>query len=416
MNLSYKSKKILFSVFSAYMFCSIIFPSNLKLYKRISISDMLFLILFLTYGVLIAKEFTFKEYVSFKIKRLFKNGLVKSMTILFVLMVISTIYAESKSIALNESFRFLTYIFIGALILSEINTKNFIRLIFVNYVMATMVLNIIGIVQYFTRIGISTTVNIVSETFRLEATLGNPNSFGAYLVISIFPCIMLFINEKNKKLKSFYGIHILFTIINLILTYSRNSWLAFGIGLIILTVMYSWKFIIPIILCGSVSLFIPSVAGRIKQFTDMSQNMSRINIWKIALKMIQDHPLRGVGNGNFAVLYDSYVEKYPELWMEYVTGYPTHNSYLKVFSELGIFALVIFLTIIFKITKNIYYLSKNLKSIFKYFYIGFFISLIIMIILNIFDNVFFVPQIASVFWIIVFSGEVVRENITIFNN
>lgn len=398
------------------MFLLIILPSNFKLYKKLSPADLAFIVLFLSYLFFILKTGEIKKYISIKVKKALKNSLIRLMILLLILMVVSTIYASNKAIALNESVRFLSYIMIGFLIISELNTKHFFSMIVFNYILISFLLNILGLIQYFTGIGISTTVNIVSNTLRLESTFGNPNSFGAYIVLALFPTIMIFIKEKNSKLKTFYGVQVVLSLITLILTYSRNSWLAFFVGILIITIMYSWKFIFIIIAGGGISLFIPSIMGRVKQFTDMSQNMSRINIWKIAIKMIKDHPIRGVGNGNFSVLYDSYVEKYPELWMEFVTAFPTHNAYLKVFSELGVFGLVIFLSIIFNLMKTMIYLNKKLKGNFKNFYMGFFVSCCVMLILNIFDNIFFVPQIALPFWIMVFVGEYIKDNMGFFNN
>jgi O-antigen ligase len=216
---------------------------------------------------------------------------------------------------------------------------------------------------------------------------------------------MLFLLNKNKKIRFAYLALSIVSFINLILTLSRNSWLAFAIGVLILIFTYNWKFVYLIVVGGIASMFIPIVNTRIKQFTDFSQNEGRIKIWNIAAKMIKDHPIRGVGNGNFSELYDSYVEKYPEYWQEFVSQFPTHNSYLKIQSELGIAGTVSFLCTIVFIFKNLLTSCKKCSSLAKYFYKGFLISSVCMVILNLFDNILFVPQVAIVFWIFVFISE-----------
>lgn len=411
MYMTKKHRRILRNLFAIYMIVSIILPSNLKIYKKFSYGDAMFIILFLSYFTFIIQINNKKLYLKFKIKRLKKNKLIAGMNLLFIIMIISVSYSAYKGIALNEAIRFLSYILIGCFILNEINDKNSIKLILEVFIFSTFALNIIGVLQYFTKLGVSTYAVILENRPRVEATLGNPNSFGAYLAMSIFPCFMLYLYESNKKKKAFYGINAVLTVINLILTYSRNSWLAFGIGLVFMAIIYSWKFIIAILLGGVAAFSIPSVMERIKQFKDSSQNISRLNIWKTALKMIKEHPLSGVGNGNFSALYDSYVMKYPELKMEGISEFPSHNSYLKVFSELGLFGFITFVFIIFSIIKDLICVFKKSEDYFKYFYTGFLTSAIVMIFLNIFDNILFVPQVAIAFWILVFLAESLIQNV-----
>lgn len=59
---------------------------------------------------------------------------------------------------------------------------------------------------------------------------------------------------------------------------------------------------------------------------------SRIGFWKAGLKMLGDHPLLGVGPGNFSL---SYAEKYAAPGDEPGT-WATHSIYLQALSELGV--------------------------------------------------------------------------------
>ena len=182
----------------------------------------------------------------------------------------------------------------------------------------------------------------------------NSNNLGMFMILIIFPLIMLFLNEKERKHKYIYGALSLIAFINIILSYSRNAWLGFGIGLIVLTLIYSWKIILGILGIGIISIFIPSIFNRLKEFTDISQNMSRIKLWDIALLMIKDHPVKGVGNGNYRVLYDTYklklnkkIEYYPS------ENFHPHNIFLKIQSEIGVFGLIFFLGMMISVFKNI---------------------------------------------------------------
>jgi O-antigen ligase len=294
------------------------------------------------------------------------------------------------------------YLTIGFLIHSEFCEAEAIRAFIYTFIASIVTVNVTGIYQFITKTGIKVNVDINGSTGRIESTFGNPNGFGAFLVMALFPCIMLMLSSKNIRTKILYMTLSLLCFTNLMLCLSRNSWLAFAIGMLILVFTYNWKLIFAALAAGIGSMLIPTISARIKQFTDFSQNQGRIKIWSIATKMIGDHPVRGVGNGNFSVLYDSYVEKYPEYWEEFVSSFPTHNSYLKIQSELGILGTVPFLSSIFFSFRSILQSLKCYSGMIKYFYNGFLISAVCMLILNLFDNILFVPQVAVVFWVFIF--------------
>jgi len=71
----------------------------------------------------------------------------------------------------------------------------------------------------------------------------------------------------------------------------------------------------------------------------------RIECWKSALKIFKDHPIFGVGAGNFEV----YVEKYGSERLEALTDElnvktkRAHNDFLEVLSEEGVFGFSLFL-------------------------------------------------------------------------
>lgn len=404
-----KDKRYLSIFISIYLFSAIVLPNKFKIVNKLSIADALFAIILIAYIIVVIRSKDtlisfFNNTIDF-----FKRPFVFFMSFLMLIMLISTSYASNKSIALNESFRFFIYLSLGYLIIYELSDSKSIGLIINVFLASTFVLDILGIVQYFTKIGASVSLELLGTTQRIEATLGNPNAFGAYLVIALFPCIMLLIYEKNKAKKLFISIVCLLSLINLQFTLSRNAWLSFAFGITLLTILYSWKFIIFILAGAGAALFVPQIAARVRQFGDPAHNQGRIKIWKIALKMIEDHPLRGVGNGNFSVLYDSYVAKYPEYWEMYYVEYPTHNVYLKFFSELGIFGLTAFLLALVFALRNLFTLLRGPESILKYFFTGFFISTLCMLLLNFFDNILYVPQVAVLFWVFLFAAEGIKK-------
>lgn len=167
-----------------------------------------------------------------------------------------------------------------------------------------------------------------------------------------------------------------------------------------LVVIYNWRVIMAFILLAPIALFLPQVSTRLHDIGNVSQNMSRIRLWQTALKMIKDHPLLGVGNGNFVSYYDQYIAKYPELAWEDWKRYPVHNSYLKVQSELGLAGSISLTGILISAWLTVRKAAKHVSDPFvKSFCIGFLASIPAFYFMNFSDNLLFVPKVTAYFWL-----------------
>lgn len=68
----------------------------------------------------------------------------------------------------------------------------------------------------------------------------------------------------------------------------------------------------------------------------------RVHLWEAGLRMFRDHPLLGVGPGNFPI---SYAEKYAEAGEDASTWVP-HSIYIQALSELGLAGILPVLALI----------------------------------------------------------------------
>jgi len=378
--------------------------------KGIPVSDILLGIIIIWYFINLFFKKATRERFIYGIKDIFSNVLSIYIMILLGIMLLSTFYALEKGLALSESARFLTYVFIFFIIKYEFNTKKLVKNLLGCYIFTAGILSIFGIIQYFTKIGLDKKfVEKYSSGYsvvKIATTMFNPNAYSAFLILIIFPVVMLTIYEKNKKIKSIYGIISILLFVNIIMTYSRSAQLGVCLGAMILCVIYSYKLIIAFGGIGILTLFMPSVFDRVRDLTNASQNASRFKLWKTAIMMIKDHPILGVGNGNYISRYDEYVNKYKGLSYNAYTRYPAHNSYLKVESELGVIGIVSFLAILLTSLFRVKKLFTTTEDKFiKAFYMGAFASMIAFYFMNIFDNLFFVPMATTYFWFLVATAE-----------
>ncbi|MCB2342084.1 O-antigen ligase family protein [Clostridium estertheticum] len=378
-------------------------------FKGIPVSDILLGIVIFVYLIKIIIEKAARERFIYGIRDLFSSTLSICILILLGIMLLSTLYALEKTLALKESARFLAYLFIFFVIKYEFNTKKLVKNLLKCYIFTAGLLSIFGIIQHFTTIGLDK--KFVEHypgytVVRIATTMFNPNAYAAFLILIIFPVVMLTIYEKNKKNKGMYGIISVLLFVNIIMTYSRNAQVGVCIGAVVLCVIYSYKLIIAFGGIGILTLFMPSVLDRVQALTNDSQNESRIKLWKTAIMMIKDHPILGVGNGNYISRYNEYVSKYKGLSYNAYKRYPAHNSYLKVESELGIVGIVSFLAVLVTSlirVKKLFTITND--KFIKAFYMGAFASMIAFFFMNISDNLFFVPMATTYFWFLIATAE-----------
>ncbi|BDR76425.1 O-antigen ligase family protein [Clostridium tetani] len=402
------SRKILSVLILLYIMVLPIFPGKYS-FKGIPFNgDIILALIILIYLIsIILHKDSRKRFVK-GFKDFFTSPLSLFIFAIICIMGISVTYATDKKIAISETIRFATYAVLFFIVKYELNERKIIKNILRTYFLTTGVIGVIGIVEYFLGIGFIQKSETGIRT-RVFSTMENSNNLGMFMILIVFPLIMLFLNEKNRRDKHIYGTLSLIALTNIILSYSRNAWLGFLIGLMVLTLIYSWKIILGILGIGTVSIFIPSIFNRLKEFTDISQNMSRVKLWDIALLMIKDHPIKGVGNGNYRVLYDTYklklnkkIEYYPS------ENFHPHNIFLKIQSEIGVFGLISFLAMMICIFKNIIYFVRREKGFYGDFYKGFLASFVAFLCMNFIDNFFSAPKVISFFWILVAILEGIR--------
>lgn len=338
------------------------------------------------------------------IKDFFIDKTSLSIFLLFIVMAVSVTYASDKKLAVSETTRFLSYMCLFFIIKYKVSSSEEYHMLINSYLLTSILLCLFGIYQFFTGAGLNEKFIIKYDygvNIKIASTLSNPNNFAAYLLLCVFPVFMLFIYEKQKKYKLIYLLIFILTTVNIVLTFSRNVLIGFGIGILVLILIYSKKLLAVFVPLVASALCIPQIRIRISEVGESSLNISRIKLWKTALLMFRDHPVFGVGNGNYAAEYNTYVYRYPQLYCGFKT-YPAHNTYLKILSELGIVGEIVFITMIIFLVLRLYKFIKNSDDMyFKHFYTGFFASVLAFLFMNISDNFFFVPKTTTYFWMIV---------------
>ena len=171
---------------------------------------------------------------------------------------------------------------------------------------------------------------------RMFSTLGNPNLFGAYLLMLISVFAPFALGERNNKRKILLAGFLFILSVCLALTYSRGAWISLAGIVLGLAVFYDKRF-------GLVFLAVPlilffyhgQVAERfISLFSGEDTSLSlRLALWESTIAMIEEHPLLGVGWGNYWLAYPEY-----NFFIEDadVVIFHAHDMYIHIPAEVGI--------------------------------------------------------------------------------
>jgi len=220
--------------------------------------------------------------------------------------------------------------------------------------------------------------------YRAVGTFLDPGFTGIILVLTL---ILMSVKNlgKNWWLWGVWGI----VYIALTLTYSRASWLAFFVGMSVLSFYKkSWKLFLFIAGLLVLTWFlIPQPVGEGGKLTRTYTIQSRFENYQQAVKIIKERPILGVGFNNLRYYQKKQGFLTEENWQTNQAGAGLDNSWLFVLATTGILGFVSYLWLDWKALgrfKNILVVS----------------SLIAVFIHSFFLNSLFYPWVMAWLWLL----------------
>lgn len=334
---------------------------------------MLFLVLWVIHN-----RFSFKQILPLRYPLLFFS----------VALTISLFFSQDKVASLHELHKYLGYLIL-LIIIAGLNAKDWPCLI--NTILITaVIISILSIYQYFfgfrhvlaylakNNITSPFTIDFISRK-RVFFPFVSPNALGGYLSM-IIP--LAFLQPRRLLL-----LVLLFTA--LFLTKSLGSILSLFLGLIVyLALKGSLKREKMLLLLGlfifSILIFILRAMPRNLHTQPFFSTLMRLHYWQDTLKIIGSKLFTGVGIGNFNLTQSRYA----------------HNSYLQIWAEMGAIGIFAFIWIFLQ-TFRIGF-KKFEASMKKDTLLAVLLSSgSIFMIHNAIDFTFFLPEVASIWWILV---------------
>ena len=192
-----------------------------------------------------------------------------------------------------------------------------------------------------------------ADTSRLSGGISDPNELAALLVPAIVIGAFMFAVTSLPLWRWLLGTAVLVTSLALFLTQSRGGLLSLAVVVLVTPFLAGPVRLraLVVILCiaaigiGYYSLVAPPQAlSHVTKFS-VGSGTGREDLWRVSIQMFENHPVAGVGTGNFQVVEPRYALRninLPRVDLVVDTPKVAHNTYLHVLTELGLVGIVAF--------------------------------------------------------------------------
>src|SRR5579885_2932241 len=278
-----------------------------------------------------------------QVPRYFILATMALIGVMFLSLFVAINYASS----LKEIVKWLEF-FVLVLIGSQyIRTRKQLWTLVVLICLAAISQACYGYAQYFLNLGPIAFVRDAS--LRVYGTFGQPNPFAGYINMTLSVALALTLLGRGRLLRTCAGVTALLLLTVELLTQSRGGEIALAAAVvfIIFVGMPRLHSIFGLFLANllPVSILLPvaRVLGTNQiSFTNPSaqdySTAERLAHWIAGIHMFLDHPVLGVGIGNYP---DAYPHYYITIFVNSL-GH-AHNYYINIAAETGIIGLTIFL-------------------------------------------------------------------------
>ncbi len=268
-----------------------------------------------------------------------------------------TLISLTKAINVSEGlvellkvFVFIQLLYVSAMIFMS-DTGSFERLVKAVTV-SSIILGVMGILEY--HFGL---FYWIPGNFHPHVTMASRNHFGSFMFLSL-PFVLYGALRLSAYWKTVCTLTVLLIAYCIMISTARAVWVAVVAALIVTIIFRAVTnrkvsssskkprslqkrtvFIAVMFLLVAISVLL---------FVDIqirTRDTFRLTIWSKTLDMIRDNPLLGVGAGNWRIVFPSYglTDMLPEMMTGELHYQRTHNDFIWVLAETGIFGLIFYM-------------------------------------------------------------------------
>ena len=312
------------------------------------------------FAVLLAWLFHIMIYRDFKMPQ---SKQLKFLLLFAIIAVFSsTAHWQETSFMFLDLAKVLILYFLVA---NLVKTKRHVMIMLFFLLTLGAIVALYGVYQHIHGIG----QVIKGGILRIGSFEGNPNYLAMDLVILIPMVLGLFLNGRSVFTKTLLLSLFFLFLGTIMLTYSRAGLLGLGVVLFLCVWKFfkgkqkiSYLFLLLAILMIILPYLPVSYIERAKSMTDLTEGRigTRIEGFIVGSLLIKDHPFIGVGLGRLPFAYWQKAIMLPDIERKF--AWLPHNIFMEVGTELGAFALIFFLILLFYIFRDLIEAVKIFKN------------------------------------------------------
>ncbi len=325
-------------------------------------------------------------------------------------LIFSALTSFTKSQSIEKLIVYLVSFVILFLVVNLIDSKKKLYYLILAIIFASLLVSFYGLYQY--KIGVTVKESWVDRELnpdlrtRVYSTLENPNILAEYLLMTIPLTFGILWTSKKKTNKLFHLLAVGIQFLCLLLTFSRGGWLGIALAMIIFALFVDRRLIILYLVAGIALLVVSPevIMTRIATIgnTQDTSTAYRFPLWMAAFDIIRDFWITGVGLGPMA-----FKAIYPQYMRLGIMAIHTHNIYLQMFVETGVFGFIGFIAFIFNNVRcNLITFVKGIDKRARTIAIAVLSSIVGLLLHGLVEYIFFDNKIIIMFWILLSVGMV----------
>ena len=255
---------------------------------------------------------------------------------------ISATWAESSGVALTSTMTYVLNMLLFPIVMVAVRRREHLHWVLAAFLIGAVISTAYGF------------ISPVASQGRLEGGIGDANEQAAVLVAAIPMAIALGAALRRPVLRYLAWAGGLFCLIGVFTTLSRGGLIALGCVMAAAVVFGGrWRgkaaVLLAVTALGTVTYYFAIAPLAARDRVTMSTSSGRTDIWRVGWRMVQAHPVTGVGSGNFQDAAVHYVQGIGTLTAaNLIVDVPhvAHNIYLELLADLGIPGLLAFLGVV----------------------------------------------------------------------
>lgn len=261
------------------------------------------------------------------------------------------LFSVNLQASLQPGLLTVGFILFSVVLYNSVTDRRQLDILLTLMVAAAAAVSAYGILQYIFGWGYQSAAWVDNDmfssiTFRVAATLDNPNMLGQYLILAIPIGGAKLLSAKNWPSRAFYFCCCGVMCVCMLLTFSRGAWLGllFAGAVFVILLEPRLVLLLPVALMAMWFVLPDTVIDRFTSIGNLSDASTsyRVYIWMGTLDMLKNYWLCGIGPGA-----DAFNMVYPAYSYSGIVAPHSHNLFLQIVCDAGIAALAVFVILLF---------------------------------------------------------------------